>query len=72
MDDYAMVDLMQGITHVHLVQTEVWHQPKRIEEHVTPCTRALPFIRTTGRSLFVGPAIIPELYHWTASSRYSC
>ena len=72
MNDNTMVDLVQGITHVHLKQTEIRHQPKRIEEQVTSCTRALLFIVTTGRSLGVGPAIIAELYHWTASSWYSC
>ena len=69
MNHNTIVNLVQGITHVHLKQTEIRHQPKRIEEQVTSCTRA---IVTTGRSLGAGSAIIAELYHWTASSWYSC
>ena len=34
MNDYAMVNLVQGITHIHLKQTEMRHQPKCIEEQV--------------------------------------
>ena len=72
MNDNTMVDLVQGITHVHLKQTEIRHQPKRIEEQVKSCTRMLLFIVTISRSLGVRPAVIAELHHGTASSWYSC
>ena len=72
MNDYAMVDLVQGITRIHLKQTEMRDQPKCIEEQVISWTFALSLILTTSKSLSVGPAIIAELHHWSASSWYSC
>ena len=67
MNDNAMVDLVQGITHVHLKQTEIRHKPKSIEEQMKSCTLVLAFILTTSWSLGVRSTIIAELHHWTSS-----
>ena len=31
-NDYTMIDLVQGITHMHLKEAEGRHQPKAVEE----------------------------------------
>ena len=67
MNDNAMVDLVQRITHVHLKQTEIRHKPKSIEEQMKSCTLVLAFILTTSWSLGVRSTIIAELHHWTSS-----
>ena len=60
MNDNAMINLVQRITHVHLKQADIRHQPKRVEEQVKSCLRMLLPIMTTSRSLCVPPAIIAE------------
>ena len=71
MNDNAMVDLVQGITHVHLKQTEIRHKPKGIKEKMKSCTLMFALIVTTSWSLGVSSAIISELHHRTSSTWYS-
>ena len=72
MNDYAMIDGVQGITHVHLKQTEIRHKPKRIEEKVKSSTHSLPFVVTTSRSLRVSRSFMAAYHHRSVSSWNSC
>jgi hypothetical protein len=58
-----MVDLVQGITHVHLKEAKGGNQPKAVEEKVKSRELTLPFIVVTSRSLRVLLSIVCELHN---------
>jgi len=58
-----MVDLVQGITHMHLKEAKSRNQPKAVEEKVKSRELTLPFIVVTSRSLRVLLSIVCELHY---------
>ena len=58
-----MVDLVQGITHVHLKEAKGRNEPKAVEEKVKSRELTLPFIVVTSRSLRVLLSIVCELHY---------